>query len=206
MTIQEPAPEALLLDIGNVVIEIDFGRTFDRWGQHAKVDPARLRARYSADEPYQRHERGEIPATAYFQSLRRSLGIDISDAEFLDGWNAIFVGEVPGMRTVLARAARRFPLYAFSNTNVVHHAHWAATYGEFLEPFAGIFASSEIGLRKPEPEAFQAVAQSIGSTLERILFFDDTLENVAGAQRIGMPAVHVTDAGDVSRALERYLG
>ena len=36
-----------------------------------------------------------------------SLGIDISDAQLLDGWNSILVGEMPGISELLAKAAER---------------------------------------------------------------------------------------------------
>ena len=68
--------DALLFDLGNVVIRIDFERVFARWAAHAGCDAALLREKFSHDEPYQRHERGEIEAAAYFASLRNSLGVE----------------------------------------------------------------------------------------------------------------------------------
>ena len=46
------------------------------------------------DEAYRRHEIGGMSDADYFESLRTSLGIGISDAAFLEGWNAIFAGEM----------------------------------------------------------------------------------------------------------------
>ncbi len=40
---------------------------------------------------------------------------------------------------------------------------------------------------------------------ERILFFDDSAENVAGARRVGMRAVEVASIDDVRRALAPLL-
>jgi glucose-1-phosphatase len=55
------------------------------------------------------------PGSEEFANLRASLGIDISDAQLLDGWwNSILVGEMPGVSELLAKAARSFPLYAAS--------------------------------------------------------------------------------------------
>jgi putative hydrolase of the HAD superfamily len=200
-----PGPQALLFDLGNVLVDISFDRTFERWGRAAGLEPGQVRDRFCFDAAYERHERGEITALEYFQTLRGSLGIDISDAAFLDGWNAMLVGEVVGVRKLLERVQGRFPLYAFSNTNVVHHALWSVDYGVMLEPFRQVFASCVIGLRKPEPEAFMAVAAAIGVPPERILFFDDSQVNVAGARQVGMAAVLVTSLDDVADALDRIL-
>src|ERR1043165_4426304 len=112
--------DALPFDLGNVVFRIDFERVFARWAAHAGCDAALLRQRFSHDEPYQRHERGEIDAAAYFASLRASLGIDLDDARLLEGWNAVYVEEMPGMRALLERIAPKIPIYAFTNSNLAH--------------------------------------------------------------------------------------
>ena len=51
--------DALLFDVGGVVIRIDFNRAFARWATLAACDPALLRQRFLQDPPYQRHERVE---------------------------------------------------------------------------------------------------------------------------------------------------
>ena len=66
-----------------------------------------------------------------------------------------------------------------------------------------VFVSHELGKRKPTPEAFHAVAQAIYVPPERILFFDDTLDNVNGALAVGMQAVHVQSIADIERAVAR---
>ena len=50
--------DALLFDLGNVVIRIDFERVFARWAALAGCDAARLREKFSHDEPYQRQSAG----------------------------------------------------------------------------------------------------------------------------------------------------
>ena len=194
--------DALLFDLGRVVLDIDFNRTLQHWASHAGCEPALLRRRFLHNETYHQHERGEIGDEAFFAGLRSSLGIGLSDAQFIEGWNAIFVGEMPGIRELLVRAARRLPLYAFSNTNNLHVTHFSNRYGEVLGHFRQIFLSSTIGLRKPEPEAYDQVVKAIGLPAERIVFFDDLDENIDGARACGLKAVLVRSSDDVAGALE----
>jgi FMN phosphatase YigB (HAD superfamily) len=197
--------DALLLDLGGVIIELDWERVFSHWARCAgqPVDP--IRARFSFDDAYQRQERGEIDAWAYYESLRGSLGLAISDDEFDTGWKALFTREVSETVGLLKRLEGRVPMYLFSNTNAAHQAAWATRFAAALAPFRRAFVSCEIGLRKPTRESFLHVADAIGSPARKILFLDDTLENVEGARAVGMPAVHVRSPQDVKRALEPWL-
>lgn len=197
--------EALLFDLGGVVVDVDFARVTRRWAEHAGRDAEALRQKFALDDAYMQHERGAIDANAYFAALRTSLGIDISDAEFLDGWNAIFGGVIAGIEPLLAQAAARFPLYLFSNTNPTHEKFWVAEYAQTLAPFRRMFVSSSIGLRKPDKAAFDHVANAIGVAPGRILFFDDSKENVAGAHAAGLKAVLVRSSDDVADALSGLI-
>jgi putative hydrolase of the HAD superfamily len=193
--------DALLFDLGRVVLDIDFGKALACWAGHAGHAPADLAARFVREESYRDHEVGKIEDAAYFQSLRDALGIGISDAQFLEGWNAIFAGEMPGIAALLKRAAARLPLYAFSNTNRPHVEHFSKAYAEVLGHFRQVFLSSTIGLRKPDAAAYDHVVKAIGVPAERIVFFDDVAANIEGARARGLVAVHVTSPDDVAETL-----
>ena len=198
-------PEALLFDVGNVLITVDFERVLAQWAGQARADVDSLRERFVVSPEYEQHERGEIDAKAFFESLRQALDIDLSDDHFLEGWNAIFVDEVSGIRSLLERACRRLPTYALSNTNAVHYAVFSRRFSELFNNFSGVFTSCELGRRKPEPEAYLTVARQMGVGPDRVLFFDDSLENVEGARRLGMPSVLVNSIDDINRSLSPIL-
>ena len=193
--------DALLFDLGRVVINIDFGKALACWAGHAGCAPADLAARFVREESYRHHEVGRIEDAVYFDSLRDSLRIGITDAQFLEGWNAIFAGEMPGIAPLLKRAAARVPLYAFSNTNRPHVEHFSKAYADMLGHFRELFLSSTIGLRKPDAAAYDHVVKAIGVPAQRIVFFDDLAENIEGARMRGLTAVHVTSSNDVAQAL-----
>ena len=50
-------------------------------------------------------------------------------------------------------------------------------------------------------EAYDYVVRAIGASANRIVFFDDTLENVEGARARGLQAVHVKSSADLADAL-----
>lgn len=197
--------EALLFDLGGVIMGLDWDRAFQRWGRASHVPPEALATLYAFDEPYERHERGEIGELDYYAALRRSLAIDIDDSAFRAGWGAIFTEPVHETVALLEKLKDRVPLYAFSNSNAAHQAVWSRKFRDALANFRRVFVSSEMGLRKPERASFDFIAREIGVAPGRILFFDDTLANVEGARSAGLQAVLVRGPDDVKNAVRPWL-
>ncbi|MBV8751950.1 MAG: hypothetical protein JO328_03730, partial [Hyphomicrobiales bacterium] len=133
-----------------------------------RCEPSLFEEQFRRDLSNRRHEVGEIDTREYFAGLKAAFDVDISYDQFIEGWNAIFVGEVPGMADLLARAARQLPLYAFTNTNPDHELVWSTRYTAVLANFKKIFVSSTIRLRKPDAAAFDHVVKAIG-VLHRVL-------------------------------------
>lgn len=196
------APQALLFDLGGVVIDIDFERAFAAWQPLSALSPEGIRSAFCMDAPYQRHERGEIDAAAFYDHLAERLHMPKGHPGIALGWNSIFVGEIAPTCAALRQLRGRMPCYAFTNTNAAHAAVWMALYPGVAGLFDKVFMSHEMGLRKPEKNAFDAIASQIGVPAGEVLFFDDTLENVQGALAAGLQAVHVTSPHDVLAALE----
>jgi putative hydrolase of the HAD superfamily len=195
------AVEALLFDLGNVLVGVDFRHAIAAWAQAANVTEDAIASRFGPDEAYCAHERGELSEAQYFASLRKSLAIELADEQFLSGWNAIFGEPIAGMESLVRDLSQRLPVYAFSNTNQAHRAHWEPRYRELLAPFREVICSCDIGCRKPDAAAFTKVAQRIGVAPSRIGFFDDLEENVAGARAAGLRAFRVSSAAEVRAAL-----
>lgn len=195
--------EALLFDLGGVVIDLDFNRAFARWAQHAGCELSHMQTVTVSGEVYDRYERGEVPISDYFDYLRGEMGFDLSDEQLLEGWNDIFVGDAHDIAVLLEKARARVPLYAFTNTNAAHEAVWSRSFAHLIDQFETVFVSSTIGRRKPELEAFAHVVEQIGAPAGKILFFDDLAANVEGARAAGLQAVHVTGPKTIAETLAK---
>lgn len=207
-SVREPAiaprfVEVLLFDLGGVVIDVDFGRCLARWADSAGRQVDDIDSRFSFDSAYEDHERGLLDAAGYFSSLRRVLAVELRDEELLEGWSDIYLGFIADMGPLLAAASARYPLYAFTNSNRSHQAVWSERFAKELGIFTATFVSTDLGLRKPDREAFEAVSAAIEVPPSSILFFDDSYENVAGALEAGLQAVHVTSTDSVRSALSQ---
>jgi FMN phosphatase YigB (HAD superfamily) len=195
-------PQALLFDLGGVLLDIDFDRALQAWAPYSTLSLAELRTVFTHDLPYELHERGDIDAAAYFDHLARTLKLSASHAQIEQGWNAIFVGEFEATRQSVASLRGTLPCHAFSNTNASHMAVWSERFPKMVNAFDRIFTSHELRLRKPEREAFDRICGLTGVPAESFLFFDDLPVNVQAARDAGFQAVLVRSPDDVATALE----
>jgi len=193
--------DAILFDLGNVLIDIDFYRCARLWSDRSGVPAETLVARFRIDDAYRDFECGRIDAPDYYEDLRRQLGIDLPDDIMRAGWNTIILGEKPGIRDCLDRLRHRYPLYVLTNTNPEHEVVWADKHRELLFYFEAVFVSSRMGCRKPDAEIFRRAARSMGVPCSRILFFDDAEENVLGARQCGMQAIRADAAGAIALSI-----
>lgn len=196
------APEALLFDLGGVLIDIDFHRAIAAWTPYSALAPDVLLQSFKHDLQYERHERGEITAAQYFDHLATALQLDASAEQIEAGWNAIFIGEILQTRQWVESLKGVLPCYAFTNTNASHMARWSRAFPRVVRAFDRIFASHQLGLRKPERAAFERVCALIGKDAGTVLFFDDLADNVRAAQDAGLQGVQVRSPDDVAAALQ----
>jgi putative hydrolase of the HAD superfamily len=74
-----------------------------------------------------------------------------------------------------------------------------------LQQFDVIVDATYTQILKPDPRAYQACLQALGVRAEHAVFVDDQLRNVLGAQRCGLPVVHLDvcqPAGGFAKALQ----
>ena len=143
--------KAIIFDLGNVLIQISFPRVLEHWSKLAgqNIDASVITC--LEDEKY--FEKGELTPADFRSRASAKLGFKLSDPEFDEGWNQIFIGEIPNIRRLLERLQPDFRLVVLSNTNLIHELKWRADYDHLLQYFEKVFLSHVIGARKPEEKA-----------------------------------------------------
>lgn len=194
--------DALLFDFGGVLVSMHFERTFASWAAATGTSADTLMDRFRFDAQLAAYERGEVDAPTYFEHVRRMLAVDVPEAVLREGWMAMIGEPLDGIADLITAVSSKLPLYVFSNTNAEHYSHWGPRFADLLKPFAGVFCSQELGVRKPDAVAFERVSHEMGVPLQRIAFFDDFEPNVTGARAVGLQAYQVRNTADVVRHLD----
>lgn len=195
------AVNALLFDLGGVVLEVDFEKVFEHWARTNNLAIEQIKQRFAMDEAYQLHEKGLISGSQFFAHLRSTLNLTADDVALTAGWNAIFGSEINLALDAIDQVRDRYRCYGFTNTNAIHQEYWEREHPRIRQSFDHLFVSSEMGLRKPDLLAFEHILKETSTKAEAMLFFDDTNENVEGALSAGLQAIQVNSAADVVDAL-----
>ncbi|PHM28374.1 glucose-1-phosphatase [Xenorhabdus budapestensis] len=183
-----------IFDMGNVIIDIDFKRVLAVWSNLSGTPLATLTTKFTMGEAFEKHECGQITDTEFVEVLCDEMEISLSFEQFSEGWNAIFIGvrqEVIELMNKLRGQGHR--VVVLSNTNHLHLQYWSQHYPEITASADFLYLSQDLGMRKPNQDIFKYLLEKEGVTTEQAVFFDDVLEHIDAAQKLGINAIHVTD-------------
>ena len=195
--------DAVILDLGGVVFGISVERIIKSWAESAGCHPKDIAPKFKIDEYYKLFEMGKISPEEYRSHICDVLGIRISDEDFDKGWNCIYLDLLPEIESLLMQLKSKTRLLVLTNTNEIHAKEWRVRYADILKYFDKIFTSHEIGARKPSPESFHAILNYLDTTPDRVVFFDDTPDNVEGALSVGISSFVVNSPYEVSEKLKQ---
>ncbi|HEY3320992.1 MAG TPA: HAD family phosphatase [Planctomycetota bacterium] len=187
--VRNGAIEAVIFDLGGVLIDFDFEIAISLAANSAGISSSEVRQRLFTAPVFEAFERGEISPPAFHAELQTMLGCQIPYADFCTAWNGIFTDEIEGNLKLLRELrARGVKIGILSNTNALHFEYLRERM-QVLRELDHVYASHEIGARKPEPEAFRRVLARMSVAPEKALFIDDYDQNVMAAQSVGMKTI-----------------
>lgn len=195
----------VLLDLGNVVIGVDFRQVFRAWATSADVSEEIFFERWRIDSAYEALETGKIDFASYTEHLAQTLEIDMPLDAWRDGWNAIFTQPYDDVIDRLPAVKARYRLFAFTNTNDTHTLYWQEHFPAGVAAFEEVFISSHIGHRKPYVQSYHHVCDAMGVTPDAVVFLDDNQDNIDGARAAGLQAIHTPRQQDVVEQLDKLL-
>ena len=99
----------------------------------------------------------------------------------------------PTLDTIKQMRISGLTVVALSNTNATHVKYWKELYPELVDCFDHMYLSNEIGMRKPEPRAFEHVLVKHNTEPSQAIFFDDKLEYINAGKRVGIESILFDD-------------
>lgn len=178
-----PAVEAVIFDIGNVLIEWQPERYFDRI-----VGQERRKALFSAVDLHAMNDR--VDRGENFHDVLAETGAAYPEfAEEIkiwhDRWIELAAPVIPASVHLLrALQSRGVPVFALTNFGIQTFEIAEAHY-DFLKEFDRRFISGRMGVIKPDPTIYAMVEAESGVAPGALLFADDRADNIAAADARG---------------------
>jgi len=105
---------------------------------------------------------------------------------FKEGWIFVNIELNQEVVDLLPLLEKKYSLFALSNTNKLHIESVKQDYPHLFQYFKQGFYSNELSARKPDTEIYEKVFKMIDLPPHEVLFIDDMVENIRGAERAGI--------------------
>jgi len=191
--------DAVIFDFGNVLIDLDYPRVIRGFSRVANKNQNEIEELVVSAPVLQKFEMGMISPDEFRASINSLLGTKMGERQFESIWNTMLKSITKERMDKVLKIGEKYDTYILSNTNIIHEI----AYEEMIMEKTGrpslrdfvkeVYYSHEIGMRKPNLNCFHFVIDDIGIYPSRMLFLDDRLDNVEGAQKAGMKAVQIFD-------------
>lgn len=208
-----PPIDAVVFDIGRVLIDFSFDRAFTAASKFAALSPKEIRDRLFGQGDFAGMDRerdvvefecGRISAQEFHARVEKQLNCTFPYPDFVAAWNCIFTAEVDSTLELVHKLhdAGKVKVGILSNTNQLHMDYLRDRMPVFAA-LAHVYASHEIGHRKPDASSYLHVLEKMNVPANRTVFVDDLPDNIEAARQLGMHTIHVTQHDIVGPSLAR---
>lgn len=188
-----PDIKAIIVDLGNVIIDISFDQVIKEMAKISGKSFESLKPKFKVDKAHKEFERGNIDEEAYRIHWNKQFDVALSETEFYQVWNAVFLDVRPQMLAFLTEVRKQYRIVLLSNTNESHHHYFKKACKKELALFEKLFYSFEMGCRKPELIIFEKVLDYLKLDASHCLFLDDSKDNVIASEQAGIKGMLITD-------------
>ncbi|NTW82757.1 MAG: haloacid dehalogenase [Chlorobiaceae bacterium] len=178
----------ILLDIGNVIVDVEFKKFCSSVSRHGAAGAERLFNRYCVSEVKLRFDKGLVAPSEYLAMMAgdpeiRRMPIN----ELKTAWQDIFT-LTDGIEDAIQRLRKRHAIWITSDTDPLHFTFLLNNF-PVLKQASRYLLSYEHGYLKREPGAFTEILGTVFSRQpDEFLLIDDREDNCRCAEACGIRA------------------
>jgi len=194
--------DAIIFDIGRVIIDLDPSRAIAVLGAASNLTPEKLWTAVQEDPLWPGWQEGRVTPRAWYENLSARFHTSISFDEFCDVWNSVMSKKLILPERLFKQLSQKCRLVLLSNTDLIHVACMESNFN-FVRYFPRRIYSCEVGAVKPSIKIFDAAIKAAAAPPNRILFIDDIRQYVVAARRAGLHAMQFRSRPQLEAALRR---
>lgn len=192
-----PNIKNIIFDLGGVILNIDYNLTVEAFRKLGVKNIDALFGKLHQTKLFNEYDKGIISPSQFFQGIRDSCGLNLSDTNIDKAWNAMVLNMPKHRIDTVLSLKPLFRTFLLSNTNESHLKYFfKRTENETgLKDFGSIFEkpyySCRMGMRKPDKEIFLKVIDESKLNPSETLFIEDLPHNIEGAKSVGLQTYHI---------------
>ena len=195
---------AVIWDLGGVLLRTEDYSSRDKLAEDLGKARGELEFLMYGNDSSNQAQSGEISIDQHFSNVRRSLGLTEDEMEhflerFWDG-DRLDYDLLDYIRSIKNGYRTGLLSNAFDNLRQLITQEW-----KFDDAFDHIVVSAEVGTMIPDPRIYQLALNGLCVEANEAIFVDDFIQNVEGANAVGLQAIHFRSHQQARADLERLL-
>lgn len=194
---EKAAIENIIFDLGGVILNLDYARTTEAFGQLGLKDFPTMYSQAAQTGLFDTYEKGLCSTPYFINALLNYLPSGTTPNKVVAAWNAMILDFPEENLELLIKLKNKHRIFLLSNTNEIHiqavnRALAKVSAHTSLHPyFEKVYFSCEMNMRKPDAEIFEKVCTENELLPGSTIFIDDTEQHISGAQSAGLQAYHL---------------
>lgn len=194
----------LLFDVCGVLFDVSGGVACMLEWLHLRIDEGELLKRWVSSPHVRGFELGRIGIREFARGVVGEFNLPVDESRFIRNYLAWHKGPYPGAVDLIRELSGKYITASFSNINRLQWSKIGAS--GLLDSMRYNFASYQIGLLKPDREAFSYVVDHLGCEPSHILFFDDNQANVDAANKMKIHGYRTRGTHELKDKLHHLIG
>ncbi len=193
--------QAVVFDFGGVIATANRALMVDFLKNTFSIDEQELRQALHDMHTYSSENRSE---RQFWQSYAKTKGVKLP-ADWEEQFEAVItqaIHPIPATISIVKELKRQGYQVALLSDVTEHQARIIRRMG-YYDLFQPALLSYEIGVEKPNPEAFQILIKTLHLPATDILFIDDKIENVDAAKQQGIDAIQFISPEQLLHELQK---
>jgi epoxide hydrolase-like predicted phosphatase len=197
--------KAIIFDFGGVLVRTSEPHGRQEWEAKLHLPAGKLEQVVHHSESWIAAQQGKITPEKYWTNVAKTLNIPNEDIPLLqrDYFRDDFL-DLELLDLIRSLKKQKYVIGLLSNDSV-HLKQKLKSHLGIYHLFDAVVISADIGVMKPDPQAYLAVAQRLGVKPEESIFIDDNPDNIKGAQTVGMKTIHYKTRIDLNKELSIIL-